>query len=86
MQVQEYITRFFEEKHIPYQTFQIEDKTGTTHFLDTDVVIEAIKTTQGTEQNQIANVLRKIDFKNGNVNHFLKYLAHGLVQQYSAVA
>jgi len=31
-------------------------------------------------------VLRKIDYVNGNVQHFLKFLAHGLVQQYSMVA
>ncbi len=79
-----YLTNFFEEKEIPFQSFKIQDKTNTDHFLDTDVVIESILNTNEVEQKQIANVLRRIDFKNGNVNHFLKYLAHGLVQQYAA--
>ena len=83
---QEYINRFFEEKEIFYQLFTITDKTGTAHFIDTDVVIESIMNTSDSEQKQIATILRKIDFKNGSVLHFLKYLAHGLVQQYSQVA
>ena len=86
MTTQAYINQFFEEKEIPFQLFTIEDKTGTTHFLDTDVVIESIKNTSESEQTKIANVLRQIDYKNGSVVHFLKFLAHGLVKQYSEVA
>jgi len=79
-----YLTNFFKEKEVPFQSFKIEDKTNTVHFLDTDVIIESIMNTNETEQNQIANILRRIDFKNGSVSHFLKYLAHGLVQQQAA--
>ena len=86
MTTQTYINRFFEEKVIPFQLFTIEDKTGMTHFIDTDVVIESIKNTSNSEQTKIANVLRQIDYKNGSIVHFLKFLAHGLVKQYAEAA
>ena len=34
----------------------------------------------GFSLEQIANTLRKIDFANGNVNHFLKFLAEAYVK------
>ncbi|MFA5768327.1 MAG: hypothetical protein WC871_02165, partial [Bacteroidales bacterium] len=55
------------------------DKNGGRHIIDTDVTIEAIKTAHPTHQVQIAKKLTTIDFHNGDVNHFLKYLAQGLV-------
>lgn len=82
MKTKTYLQRFFEEKKIGFQIFEIKDKDNTTHFIDTDVVIETIMNTSANEQEQIATILRKIDFKNGSVSHFLKYLAHGLVKKY----
>ena len=78
----QYLKNFFEEKEIPFQIFTITDNHSNTHYIDTNIVIENILSTTSTEQIQIANVLRKIDFKNGSVTHFLKFLAHGLVKQY----
>ena len=72
---------FLEEKNAPIKSWEIESN-GTTHFIDSDVVIEAIKTTSGQEQAQIKNTLVMIDFKNGDINHFFKHLAHGLVANY----
>ena len=82
MRSQEYLNRFFEEKEIPYKIFEIQDKSGTVNFIDTDVIIENILSAPETEQTQIANVIRRIDFKNGDICHFLKFLAQQLVQQY----
>jgi len=69
---------FLEEKAAPHQDFEIE-ANGTMHFLDTDVVIEAIKSASAEEQEGIKNTLVMIDFKNGDINHFFNHLAHGLV-------
>jgi hypothetical protein len=82
----QYLQWFFEEKEIPFKIFEIADKSNTIHYIDTNVVIENILSTTSTEQSQIATILRKIDFKNGDVNHFLKYLAHGMVKQYQTAA
>ncbi len=77
-----YLKMFFNEKDIPLAQWALTATDGTTHFIDSEVVIEHIKATSTGEQNQIGNVLRKIDFMNGDVNHFLKHLAQGLVNNY----
>jgi len=74
-----YIKNFFEEKEIPYQEWQIEHNNNI-HFIDNEKVIEIIKSAPTNEQKEIADILRKIDFQNGNVNHFLRHLAEGYVK------
>jgi hypothetical protein len=74
-----YLDLFFEEKEINFEMFEINHE-GQMHLIDTDFVIELIKGAPTGEQDQIANQLRKIDFVNGNVNHFLKFLAEAFVK------
>jgi len=74
-----YLELFFEEKEIKFEAWEIEHN-GQTHFIDTDFVIEAIQGAPEREKEQISNTLRKIDFANGNVNHFLKFLAEQLIK------
>lgn len=74
-----YLEVFFEEKQLTPQSWEIEGNDGMTHFIDSDVVIEAIMGAPPEEQEQIANTIRKIDFVNGDVNDFLKHLATALV-------
>jgi hypothetical protein len=74
-----------EEKQLPYEGWQIE-VDGVTHLIDTDVVIEHIKIAPISEQKQIKDVIVKIDFVNGNVNHFFKHLAQALAANYAARA
>jgi hypothetical protein len=75
-----YIEVFFEEKEINYEAFEIMDQNEMLHLIDTDVVIEAIKNAPEREKEQIANQLRRIDFANKNVNHFLKFLAEQFIK------
>ena len=72
-----YIKNFFDEKEIPHMIFEVNGESGI-NYIPNDVVIEHIKNAPTHEQQQIANVLRKIDFCNGDVNHFLKHLAGAL--------
>lgn len=83
METETYLRNFFNEKQIPFQTFEIRDAESIVHLINTDVIIEAVLYTSAVEQKQIANVLRQIAIRNGSITHFLKYLAHGLVQQYA---
>lgn len=69
-----YIQNFFDEKVIPEITFEVEGPSGINYIPNT-VVIEHIKIAPASEQKRIGNILRKIDFMNGDVNHFLKHLA-----------
>jgi len=72
-----YIENFFEEKEIPHRIFEVEGPHGI-NYIPNEVVIEHIKIAPTQEQQQIANVLRNIDFCNGDVNDFLKHLAGAL--------
>lgn len=70
---------FLEEKDLPYASWELTDNEGVTNFIDSDVVIESIKNTSTTEQSKIKDILVKIDFMNGDVNHFFQHLASALV-------
>lgn len=74
-----WFNRFLEEKQLPYAQWEIEDAAGTTHIIDTEVVIEAIRHTSAKEQAQIKDMIVRIDVQNGDVNDYLKHLATGLV-------
>lgn len=74
-----YLKQFFAEKVISYQTFEIKDKTGTTNYLDSDAVIEAILNCPAKEQEKIADKLRELDFHNAPIDPFIAHVAEGLV-------
>lgn len=76
----EYLKTFFEEKKLPEALFEVDSPNGTANIISSEVVIEHIMLTEGDEQEQIVKILRAIDFKNGDVNHFLRYLAQALAQ------
>lgn len=80
-----YLQTFFKEKELPFQSWDLTDSRGLSHTIDTDVVKEAILNCSDEEQAKIAHIIRQIDFKNGDVNHFLKYLAQGLIERYEGV-
>lgn len=77
-----YLHSFFSEKEIPYKVFKVTDSQGLTHDIPNEVVVEAISQTRGSERKKIEDTLRKLDFRNGDVNHFLAHLAKGLAESY----
>lgn len=74
------LNKFFEEKQIPFTSWEIE-YNGQTHFIDSDVVIEAILASQGNERNKIAGTLFSLDFKNASIVDYLRFLAECMIQQ-----
>lgn len=79
-----YLQTFFKEKDLGYKLFEVEDQNGTVHLIDSETVIDIIlNQTPREEQEQIGNVIRRIDFANGDVLHFLEHLAAGLVKNYT---
>ena len=74
-----YLDLFFEEKDIVFTIFEIE-KDDMTHFVESDFVIELIKNASEQEQRSIVHQLRRIDFANADVLHFLKFLANAYIQ------
>jgi hypothetical protein len=77
---EKYLTTFFDEKELPYESWSLIDDLNQEHIIDTDYVKESIFAASNGEQERIANTIRQIDFKNGNVNHYLKFLAECIVK------
>lgn len=73
---------FLEEKDLPFESFSVTAESGEVHVMDTDVIIEAIKGCSPNEQAGIKSMMVRIDFANGNVNHYLKHLGQGLANNY----
>ncbi len=74
-----YLKTFFAEKDLPEVDWELKDDEGVTHHISSAVVLEAIEKAPQNEQNYIADMIRKIDFNNGDVNDYLKHLAGALI-------
>ncbi len=74
----DFFTTFFNEKNLVERTYEVKAEDGTPNLIPTTAVIEKIKTTRGEEAKQIENILRQIDFRNGDVHHFLGHLAQAM--------
>lgn len=80
MSVKNKLKIFFEEKDLPHATFEVEHE-GLRHYVESDVLQDVIVNHTPThEQEKIYDIIVKIDFLNGDVNHFLKHLAEGYVK------
>ena len=69
---------FFSEKDLTDEVYTVTSANGTPNIIPSSVVIEAVKRTRGEEAKKIETILRKIDFLNGNVHHFLQHLAQAM--------
>ena len=80
----DFFTTFFDEKDLVEKTYEVEIN-GTWHLIPTSIVIQQIKTASGADKKKIEMVLRKLDFLNGDIHHFLKHLAVGIAANYEGV-
>ena len=76
----DYLRKFFAEKDIPEKTFEVEGPEWGTNYIPNTVVVEHITKVAVEEAGKIEGVLRKIDFANGDANHFLGHLAQALAE------
>lgn len=74
------LEKFFQEKEIPYQQWEIEHE-GQTHIIDSETVIEAILSSKGKERVQIGGTLFRLDFANAPIIDYLKFLAECMIKQ-----
>jgi hypothetical protein len=77
----EYLRAFFSEKEVAEVTWDLESADGTWHHMPNAVVVEHITQCSVAEADKIADVLRKIDFSNGDINHFFKHLAGAIINR-----
>lgn len=75
-----YLRTFFAEKDLDQQVYEIDAPGGTLNIIESEAVIERILMTRGEEADAIAAIIRKIDFMNGDVHHFLRHLAGSMVR------
>jgi len=75
-----WLNALISEKNIDIeQTLQVEGESGT-NWIPVECVLEAIKSTSKAEQQGIKKTLVAIDFRNGDVLHFIKHLAQAVAQ------
>ncbi|TXT54025.1 MAG: hypothetical protein BAJALOKI1v1_2240004 [Promethearchaeota archaeon] len=79
-----WLERLLEEKSIDPDTihFDFIDDDEIFHDMPLRVVIEYIKKSDPINQDQIKLKLVKIDFQNGDILHFFKYIAHWIVENH----
>ena len=70
---------FFEEKGLPIVHWTLRDNQGTPHQISNQSVLEFVHVAPPGEQRGIENMIRRIDFANGDVNDYLKHLAGALI-------
>ena len=73
-----FFNRYFNEKDLDNQVYEIAALNGTMNLIETDMVIAKIKTTQGEEAKKIEAMIRQIDCLNGDIHHFLRHLAQAM--------
>ncbi len=73
-----WLDTFIEEKKLESVLFTIE-YNNNVHFIESDFVLELIKTASEIEQIKIKNMLVKLDFYNANIYNYLEHLAKGYI-------
>lgn len=75
---QKWIDTFFEEKNIDLETIiEIPGESGV-NLIPVKCVLDTIKSTSKKEQKEIKKIFVMIDFKNGDILHFVKHLAQAI--------
>jgi len=73
-----WLDTFITEKGVDLEaTFQFDNNNGF-NIMPYGVVVEAIKSATRIERAQIKSTIVKIDFANGDVLHFFRFLGRGL--------
>jgi len=73
-----WLDTFISEKGVDLETtFKFDNHNGF-NIMPYGVVVEAIKAATTTERAQIKSTIVKIDFANGDVLHFFRFLGRGL--------
>ncbi len=75
----DYLRRFFAEADIPSRTFTVVGPSGPNQ-IPNAVVVEHIARVGRAEATKIGDTLRRIDFANGDVNHYLEHLAGAIAR------
>ncbi|KAA5263696.1 hypothetical protein [Bacteroides faecis] len=73
-----YIETLLKEKDIDLGTWLLEDKGQIG--LTIEMLIEFVYSMPDATVQEVENTFRKIDFKNGDVMHYVTFLAEGMIE------
>ena len=74
-----WIDKFIDEKDIDReQILEVEGPVYGANFIPVQAVIDAVKSAPKSEYDKIKQTLIAIDFKNGDVLHFIRHLAQAI--------
>ena len=79
MNFNKWLDVFLEEKQIQNQFFDVEYE-GLVHIVEQEILTSFIKTMPKEIKKQVQKTFVMIDFKNGDVKHYLNHLANGYVR------
>jgi len=71
--------RMAEEKGILLDSFQVE-VDGLVHMMNVEQVIQLIEVAPEHEKKHIKSTFSKIDFHNGDLMHYIKFLARTFIK------
>jgi predicted double-glycine peptidase len=74
-----YLQMFFKEKNLPIVWWNLRSKAGETHTISNQTVLEFLAQAPNREKKGVGDMIRKIDFHNGDVNDYLKHLAGAII-------
>lgn len=71
--------RMVEEKGMINEGFRVV-VDGVTHYMSVEFVIELIENASTDEQRKIKSTFSSIDFYNGDLMHYIKFLAKAFIK------
>jgi hypothetical protein len=82
---QKWLDTFVEEKGIDRERVFDFTEGDVWHYMPVGAVLDFLRNEANrADQSNAKQIIVMIDFKNGDVYHFLRHLAHGLAAAYNA--
>lgn len=82
MKFETYLNTYLEEKGISKDEDIFINDGAIEHFLNVGVVVEFMTGLSQDDQQAIKKKLVQIDFFNGDIRDFLKFVARGMIKYY----
>lgn len=80
MTIEKWLNKFIDETDLDREHIFEINYEGTLHSMDFETVVNSIIALPAENQRKIKNTIVKIDSHNGNIMHYLNYVAEGLVK------
>ena len=74
--------KMVEEKGLIDTPLEIISKEKEKHYMTVETVIEFIENSPKNIKNKIRNTMSLIDFKDGDLIHYMEYIAQGMIDFY----